>query len=133
MTFEFVLKHWALLSGGALGLLVALFAGFRTWQDSSRGRLGAELRRLRKVRSEARLRQRELEKAEATLARLQARSESVKPRRIQEASEAVEDGKALLKIVGDQVMVAETRVRTIIVEEFPPTSHDNLRRRYLEQ
>ena len=60
MTIEFVLKHWALVSGGVIGLLVALFVCWRSWQDSSRGRLGGELRLLQQARAEARQRQRDV-------------------------------------------------------------------------
>ena len=72
-----------------------------------------------------------LSKAERNLERLQARAESVKPRVVSEAGEAVTDGRSLLKILSDQVLVAETRVRTIITEEFPPLRHDALRHRHL--
>ena len=133
MMIDFFQQNWALVSGSVIGWAVLMFVVWRAWQDSARGRLGGELRRLQQARAEERKQQRAVSKAEANLARLQARSESVKPRLLKEAGEAVEDGQALLKIAGDQVLVAETRVRTIIVEEFPPNRHEDLRRRYLEQ
>ena len=133
MTIEILQSHWALIVASVVGLAVLLFVVWRIWQDSSSGRLGTELRQLQAVRSDVHKQTRALEKAEKRLGRLQARSESVKPRTAQEAAEAVEDGKALLKILQDKVMVVETRVRTIIVEEFPPKRHEALRRRYLGQ
>jgi hypothetical protein len=55
----------------------------------------------------------------------------VKPSRLQAAREAVLDAEALLKIAHDQVLIAENRVRKIIVEEFPPKHHGRMRSRYL--
>ena len=132
MTIDFVQQYWALLGGSVIGLAVVLFLSWRVWQDSPRGRLGSELRRLEQARAEVRKHERAGKKAEARLERLKARSESVKPRLIEETAEALGDANALVKIAGDQVMVAETRVRTIISEEFPPRRQEDLRRRYLE-
>ena len=132
MTIDFVQHYWALLGGSVIGLAVVLFSCWRVWKDSARGRLGAEVRRLELARAEVRKHERAGRKAEARLKRLKSRSESVKPRLIEETAEALSDAKALVKIAGDQVMVAETRVRTIISEEFPPRRHEDLRRRYLE-
>ena len=64
-------------------------------------------------------------------AKLGARADSVKPRHLQEVEEALEDALALAKIAHDQVMIAETRVRELILEEFPPQQHTALRAEYL--
>ena len=88
-------------------------------------------RRLRgKVRESLRLQQGLQRKLDA-LERLEGKAASVAPRRLQEAVEAAQDAEALLKIANDQVLIAENHVRKIIVEEFPPRSHDRLRARCL--
>ena len=131
MTLALLQHHWALLGASVLGLAVLLFAGWRTWLDSSRGRLHAARRRLLQMRRAAAKRRRACERARSGLERLAARSESVKPSRLQARQEAVMDAEALLKIANDQVMIAENQVRRIIVEEFPPKHHGRMRRRYL--
>jgi hypothetical protein len=52
---------------------------------------------------------------------------------LQEAKDAVDDANALQKILNDKVMVTENHVRRVIHDEFPPTEHDRLRRKYLPQ
>ena len=47
--------------------------------------------------------------------------EIVTTARKRSSAEAVQDAEALLKIAGDQVLVAENHVRRIIVDEFPMT------------
>ena len=124
-------QHWALIGAAALGAIVLLFAGWRAWLDSSRGRLRAARRRLLRKRREAERRLRAGERAKARLDGLVGRSESVKPVRLQEARGALQDAEALLRIASDQVLIAENHVRKIIVEEFPPKHHERLRSRYL--
>lgn len=131
MSLRYLLQHWALVTASIVGSAVVLFVVWRVWQDSVRGRLGSEIKRLRRRQWEARRQQQAVEKMAATLARLQARSESVTPRRLQEAGEALQDAEALLKIAADQVLIAQNHVRAIIVEEFPPKRHEAMRRKYL--
>jgi hypothetical protein len=57
----------------------------------------------------------------------------VKPKTLDKAKQALDDADALLRTVRDKVLVAETRVRTIIVEEYAPKRQEALRRRYLRQ
>ena len=71
------------------------------------------------------------ERARAKLGGLAGRSESVKPSRLQAARDALEDAEALRKIAADQVLIAENHVRRIIVEEFPPKHHEQMRKRCL--
>jgi uncharacterized membrane protein YccC len=131
MTLALLQQHWALLGASVLGVAVLLFAAWRAWLDSSRGRLRTARRRLLAKRREAARSLRACERARTGLERLAARSESVKPSRLQAAREAVLDAEALLKIANDQVLIAENRVRKIIVEEFPPKHHGRMRSRYL--
>ena len=131
MTLAELQQHWALLGAAAVGAAVLLFAAWRAWLDSSRGRLRAARRRLLRKRREAAKCLRAGERARAKLEGLVGRSESVKPVRLQEARDALQDAEALLKIARDQVLIAENHVRKIIVEEFPPKRHERLRRRCL--
>ncbi len=132
MNLELVQQHWALLAGSVIGIVVVLTLMARIWQDSARGRLRGAFRTLQEQRREVARLERALAKAQQKLARLESRADAVPPRTIEEARGAVSDGEAMLKIRGDQVLVAQTRVRTIIYEEFPPRRHDALRHRYLE-
>ena len=131
MTLADLQQHWALVGAAALGAAVLLFAGWRAWLDSSRGRLRAARRRLLRKRREAERCRRAGERAKARLEGLAGRSESVKPIRLQEARDALEDAEGLLQIARDQVLIAENHVRKIIVEEFPPKHHERMRRRCL--
>ena len=131
MTPSFFEQHWALVSASLVTAAVFLFTGWRAWQDSPRGRLLAARRQLREKLAEARRQQKALQKLSSRLDGLEARAESVQPRRLRESAEAVQDAEALVKIAGDQVLIAENHVRKIIVEEFPPKRHDRMRRKYL--
>ena len=131
MTLAELQQHWALFGAAAVGAAVLLFAAWRAWLDSSRGRLRAARRRLLQKRREAAKCRRARERAKAKLESLAGRSESVKPVRLQEARDALQDAEALLKIARDQVLIAENHVRKIILEEFPPKHHERLRRRCL--
>jgi hypothetical protein len=131
MKFDFLQQHWALLIASIVGTAVLLFAGWRAWLDSPRGRLRTARRHLRDKRVAALRQHKALQRLSSTLDRLERRADSVTPRRLREAAEAVQDAEALLKIAGDQVLVAENHVRKIIVDEFPPRHHERMRSRYL--
>lgn len=131
MTPPFLQQYWALLVASMVGGAALMFAAWRAWQDSPRGRLVAARRRLRSTCLEAQRRHKALKRLSATLAGLEKRAESVKPRRLDEAAAAVQDADALLKIAGDQVLIAKNHVRKIIVEEFPPKRHERMRSKYL--
>ncbi len=131
MTIVQLQQHWALLGGSFLGVGALLFAAWRVWLDSPRGRLRSARMRLREKRRKAARCLRGGERARAKFEGLAGRSDSVKPSRLQAAREAVQDAEALLKIAADQALIAENHVRRIIVEEFPPKHHERLRSRYL--
>jgi len=131
MSVDYLQQNWALVAASVIGVAVLLFALWRVWQDSTRGRLGAALARLARTRTESRRQQRKVRGARVRLEHLQGRAEHVQPRRLQEATEALQDAEALSRIAGDQVLIAENHVRKIIVEEFPPKRHEALRARYL--
>ena len=132
MNLDLAQQHWALLAGSVIGVAVVLMLLHRAWQDSARGRLRIAVGRLQEKRREVARLERALAKAESSLARLESKADAVAPRTIEEARGAVSVAMALLKIQSDQVLVAQTKVRTIIFEEFPPRRHDTLRQRYLD-
>lgn len=131
MTLDFLQQHWALFIAGSLATAVLLFAAWRAWLDSRRGRLAVARKRLRARIREARKIRRAGGRATVRLDRLVSKSDSVRPSRLEEATDAVRDAQALLKIANDQVLIAENHVRKIIVEEFPPKDHERMRSRYL--
>jgi hypothetical protein len=131
MTPALLQQHWALLGAGIVGGAALTFAAWRAWLDSPRGRLAAARRRLHGARAELRRRQKTLRRLSVRLAGLEKKAESVKPRRLEDTAAALQDAEALLKIAGDQVLIAENHVRRIIVEEFPPKRHERMRSKYL--
>lgn len=130
MNLEFLTRHWALVLAGILAVVITLFVLFRVWSDSAGGQLRAMHNALLRRRQELSRQQKVADKAEKKLVKLRARTDSVKPRHLQEAAEALEDAAALAKIANDQVMIAETRLRELILEEFPQNQHIALRARY---
>jgi len=131
MTPDLLQQHWALLVAAIVGTAVLLFAVWRAWLDSPRGRLHLARKRLRARTREARKHWRAGGRATVRLDRLVTKSDSVRPSRLQEATDAVRDAEALLKIANDQVLIARNHVRKIIVEEFPPKHHERMRRKFL--
>ncbi|NCF24432.1 MAG: hypothetical protein GWP60_07820 [Gammaproteobacteria bacterium] len=131
MAFTFLEQHWALVMASIIAGAVLLFAGWRAWQDSARGRLRLARRELRARYRAAQRQRKAVQRLSALLEELETKAGSVKPRRLRETAEAVQDAEALLKIAGDQVLIAENHVRKIIVEEFPPNRHERMRSRYL--
>lgn len=132
MNLEFLTRHWALALAGVLAAVITLFVVFRAWSDSAGGQLRAMHNALLRRRQELSRQQKRADKAENKLSKLRARADSVKPRHLQEAAEALEDTTALGKIANDQVMIAETRLRELILEEFPQKQHTALRARYFD-
>ena len=132
MNLEFLTRHWALMLAGVLAAVITLFLVFRAWSDSAGGQLRAMQNALRHRRQDLSRQEKRADKAEERLARLRARADSVKPRHLHEAAEALEDATALAKIANDQVMIAETRLRELILEEFPQNQHTALRARYFD-
>ena len=131
MTLSSLQQYWALLVAGVVGTAVLMFVAWRAWLDSPSGRLRVARRHLRDKRLAAQRQEKLLQRLSARLDSLETKAGSVPPRRLREAAEAVQDADALLKIAGDQVLIAENHVRKIIVEEYPPKHHERMRGRYL--
>ena len=128
---ELLRQNWGLAVAALLFAIVAVVVAAALYRRSARGQLRTRARALRAARRRHERVRRAVTAAEARLKKLESRRASVKPRLLSEAREAVEDARALEKIVGDRVLVAANHLRRVIVEEFPPSRHDALRARYL--
>ena len=133
MNLENAQQYWALLVAAAIAAGVLIFIGFRLLQDSARGRLAAEVGKLRDREKAARKAARRASRARKRLDKLRSRADKVKPRLVEEARGRLEDAEAMQKIADDQVLVARNLVRQIIVEEYPPRRQAALRRRLLPE
>lgn len=133
MAIEILVRHWALVIAAVLAAVIALFLVVRFYSDSVPGRLRNNVRELRQQYGELVRAANRVDRAERRLEKLERRAESVKPRRMQAAHGALEDARALQRIVEDKVMIAENRVRKLIVEEYSPKRQGMLRDRYLRR
>lgn len=131
MSIEDLTRYWALLAASVIGLAIALFVVYRVLQDSRRGRLASELQQLEERRKARRDAQRTLDKARTRLERLQARADSAAPRRVDEARSACREAEEDLRLIDDQLLIVGNRVRTIILEDYPPKRQAAMRRRFL--
>ena len=130
---ESLQSNWAIWLALALLLLVALMITPELLRRTSRSKLSRVFAGVNEARKELRKSTRAVQKVEKKYRKLLTRSERVKPRKLQKAKEAAEDGRALVKILKDKVIVAETHVHRIIYDEFPPKKHEQLREKYLPQ
>lgn len=131
MTFASLTQNWALLLAVGVLLPVVVVVLQQLWSRSARGQLNAWRREFRRRLGEQKRAEVVLDKRRRRLEKLRKRAASVKPRRITELEEAVVDAEALLKIAEDQVLIAENHVRKVILEEYPPKRHEDMRRKYL--
>ena len=131
MDVNFATSHWALLLAILLLVLVVIVV---LWQVFGRTRFG-QLRRARAVHARAvsnlRSASAATAKAATRLEKLQGRAATSRPRHLQEAEGALQDARMLEKIADDKHQVARNHVRRVIYEEYPPTKHARLRKKYL--
>ncbi len=131
MNLESLQSNWAIWLA-LLAVLVAVVAlAPKLLRKTSSAKLKRVVADMQQARKDLRKTVRGTLKAEKKLEKLTKHAERVKPRVLQEAKEAVEDAQALRKILNDKVLVTENHVRRVIHDEFPPTAHDRLRRKYL--
>lgn len=131
MTLDFAIRHWALIVASVLGAGVLLFVLGRLYADSARGRLHYLSRQLRRQKRVALRAERKYERARQRFAGLKRREQTVKPMLLNAADEAMQDARMLQQLADDLVLVAQRKLRDLIIEEFPPNRHDRLRNRYL--
>ena len=133
MDFESFQSNWAIWLALAALLIAVVMIIPIFLKRTSRSKLNRVLDDMKEARKELRQSMRAAKKAEKRVRQMMGRANHVKPRLLQEAKDAVEDGKALAKILGDKVMIAENHVRRVIHDEFPPAKHDRMREKYLPQ
>ncbi|MCH7821743.1 MAG: hypothetical protein IIA07_06970 [Proteobacteria bacterium] len=110
---------------------IAMFVLYRALIDSGWGQLRVGARQLKSRYRGADRAQKAVNKAVARLEKLRARSDSVKPKLLTAASDALDDARSLCKIAEDQVLIAETHVRNLIADEYPPKLHEAMRCKFL--
>lgn len=125
--------NWALAFAAVVGIALSCTLAVHAFHRSARGQLRQVRKRLTAERRKHRKAETRVVKAERRKARLERRADRAKPRTLREADEALADARALAKIAGDRVAIAENQVRRVIFEEFPPTRHERLRSRYLPE
>ena len=131
MNFQALQSNWAAWLG-LVAVLVAIVAILpRLLARTSRSKLRRVLADLKKTRKELDKLSRATRRAERKVEKLAQRAHRVKPRVMQEAQDTLDDARALKKIFADKLMVAENHVRRVIHDEYPPSDHDRLRRKYL--
>ena len=133
MNLESLQSDWAIWLALAMLLIAAAMITPRLLKMTSRSKLSRVFADVKAARKELRKSVRAAKKAGKKFEKLLARADRVKPRVLQEAKESVEDGRALARILNDKVIVAETHVRRIIYDEFPPEKHEQMRAKYLPQ
>lgn len=133
MNAEQLQTHWALILAAVTGLMLLFLAARYFARNSARGQLRRTRKALDRERRSFRKASAVAGKAERKRARLMLHVDRVKPRVLEESNAALADAKALAKIAGDRVLVAENHLRRTILEEFPPSQQQRLRSRYLPE
>ena len=131
MDMELLLQNWGLAVAVVLLLGVAMFIIVALVRRSAWGQLRQTTVDCKARRTAHKAALSAANKAEKKLAGLLSLAATVKPRRLQEAKDRLEDTRALAKIADDQFMIARNHVRRVILEEYPPRKHEQLRRKYL--
>ena len=131
MSFESLGQHWALLIAILPASIVIASLATVLRRQSAGGQLSRANRAHAFAMTEHRRASRAVVSATSRLEKLSAKGSRVKPRAMTEAKEALQDALALEKIADDKAQVTANQVRRVIFEEFPPTRHEKLRRKYL--
>ena len=131
MNTEVIINNWALIAAAVPALIAtALILRILVKQTAS-GQLSAALKNHRETQKAFDAARKLSRKTTARADKLAGKSRNVPPRTLQEAREAAEDARSLEKIAHDRVLVTANHVRRVIVEEFPPLKHEELRNKYL--
>ncbi|MBT8098176.1 MAG: hypothetical protein KJO82_00430 [Gammaproteobacteria bacterium] len=131
MSVEFFRQNWALGIAAILLAVVAIIVVVTLYRRSATSQLSRTAKAARAARDKLAKAKKAADAAEKRARRLHDKASSVKPRLLQEAKEAMQDARALQKIAGDQVLVADNHLRRVIYEEYPPSRHESLRMKHL--
>jgi len=133
METDAILENWALWAAIVPATIVLFAVGIILYRRSASGQLARACRNYRAAEKALSATRKSLSAAKRRLAKLEKRNDRVKPRVLQEAREAVQDYEALEKIADDRSQVMMNHLRRVIFEEYPPATHDKMRRKYLPQ
>ncbi len=123
-------EYWALVAAVALATLVLVILLVVLYRRSRRGRLGKLLRDRKHELKALKAAAAQLEKASRRLERLEQSAGRQPPKKLDTARGARDDATMLCEIRQGTLAAAEHRLRQLIVEEYPPNSHDRMRQRY---
>jgi len=133
MNVALLQQYWALIAASVLFGAIALFVLFRLFQDSRRGRLAAALTHMRERERALEAATRSVGKAGKRLEKLQARGDSVAPGQVLAAKDALAEAQETEKLLSEQVLVVRNQARLVILEDYPTSKHDAMRRKYLRE
>ena len=125
--------NWAAWLAVPPAILVAFFVARALHYRSARGQLFRALKAQQRSKKSWLNAQKEVVKTTSRLEKLSAQADKVKPRVLEETRGALEDCRALEKILDDKHQVTTNHLRRVIFEEFPPSQHEKLREKYLPQ
>lgn len=131
MDTDYVARHWALFAALAVVAVVAIRALPQIWRRTSRGRLSAQVSRLREAERARKRALRSAAREAKRVAALEEKAGRIRPRDMERARGRLADAELLAKAHADKAMVETNRLRMVIHEEFPPDRHDAMRARYL--
>ena len=124
-------QYWALIVASILGLAIALFVVFRLFQDSRRGRLASALNELHERERALQSALKDVSKSLSKCEKLAASGDKVPPNKLLAAKDALAEARETEALLQDQVLVLRNNARTIILQDYPPTRHDAMRRKHL--
>lgn len=133
MDIEALRQDWAAWLAIVPAFLVIVVVSRSLYRRSARGQLARALKQNRMAQKELLAARERATRALSKIEKLSGRSATVKPRVLEEAKGALEDCRALEKILDDKCQVTTNHLRRVIFEEFPPARHDLLREKYLPQ
>lgn len=124
-------QYWAPIIAAVIGLAVALFIVFRLLQDSRRGQLARSLSALREREQALQKASRNVSKCLSKCEKMAAESDNVPPGKLLAAKDALAEARETEALLRDQVLVLRNNARTIILQDYPPSKHEFLCRKYL--
>lgn len=124
-------QYWALIIASVLGLAILLFVVFRLLEDSRRGQLSSALNDLRERETALHSASKTVAKSLLRYEKLAAMGDKVPPNKYLAAKDAMAEARETEALLTDQVLVLRNNARTIILQDYPPTKHEAMCRKYL--
>ncbi len=124
-------QYWALIVASILGLAIALFVVFRLFQDSRRGQLASALNELRAREQSLHSTSKRVSKLLKKCEKQAASGDKVPPNKLLGAKDALAEARETEALLKDQVLVLRNNARNIILQDYPPTQHEAMCRKYL--